>query len=250
MENLTEELNNVARNTIKTYEDGTFAEQENVRKQLQKFENECADIFKHYIGVVPSKVIDDITIQTNDLLKKEIGQSRTTECRDTVQRLGNARTSSVQGMSDGIERFKNEGVAKDNSYEQKVDEISDRVIKAYRSVLERAPSKGADMAFDEIRGHSRRTFNNIKEVHEECTKVIEKTVLAKVEEFGISLSNSEIEHIQSESSKVALDFGEELQSNCVSKEELILNDTEELSKNKENDEPIKNSRSELEAKFK
>lgn len=248
IEELTNQINKLGNKTIKIYEDGINAEQFNVRKQLQKFQAECEDIFKHYLGMVPGRVIDDITLQANELLRKEIGVVRNFECQETMANLGKSRADNVEDIKSGIENFKEDGIVDERRYEQKVDEISDRVIKAYRNVLEIAPSRNSEMAFDEIRGRGRITFNNIKEVHEECSKVIKSEVLKGTQSLDITLSSIELNKLEDKiDDRGVSDFSEQLKAGCKSQEEVANEDVKNMYESKEH---VKDTRSDLEAMFK
>ena len=251
MDKLIEELNNVARHTIKTYEQGTFAEQENARKQMQRFEEECADIFKHFMGVVPTRVIENITEQANELVKKQIGDSRTTELRETGSRLETIKAKSADEMIDRLQYFQTEGVAKDKEYDERLDEIMDRVVKAYKTVLESSQSRKAEEAFDEIKSSARKMCSRLKDVHDECTEIIRREVFAKVDELGMAITSSQKAQMEEESKKIVSDyFAAELQSSCFSDGEIAASDAKELDENDSSIGPKKNTRADLEAKFK
>lgn len=248
IDNLTEELNNVARHTIKTYEQGTFAEQENARKHMQKFEEECADIFKYFMGVVPTRVIENISEQANELVKKQIGDSRTTELRETGSRLESVKVKAVDEMLDRLQYFQTEGIARDKEYDERLDEIMDRVVKAYKTVLERSQSRKAEEAFDEIKSSARKICGSMKDDHEECTEIIRREVFAKVDELGMAILSRQKAQIE-EPKKGVADFATELQSNCFSDREIAASDVKEIDENEGSITTNKNTREDLDAMF-
>ena len=232
VDELVQKLSNIARNVTESYAQNTLEESKSARKQLDNLQQQIKGIFRQYIGVVPDKVIADLTEQTNTLLKRTIESSRVSERNDTVSNLGDARADTVSGMQQGLQKFKLEGITQDKRFETEIDEIVVRVGKAYQKVLDQVQVKGADMALAEIKGHTRRTFNNVMSLHEEYTAKIKREALSEVEKLGIELSEADRRNIEEQSSKQTASLSTQLKSHVESLENVTNNDVAELSANR------------------
>ena len=126
VDELVQKLSNIARNVTESYAQNTLEESKSARKQLDNLQQQIKGIFRQYIGVVPDKVIADLTEQTNTLLKRTIESSRVSERNDTVSNLGDARADTVSGMQQGLQKFKLEGITQDKRFETEIDDIKDR----------------------------------------------------------------------------------------------------------------------------
>ena len=233
VDELVQKLSNVARGVTKSYAQNTLEESRAAQKQLGSLQQQIESILRQYIGVVPNKVIANLTEQTNELLKSTIESSRVSERNDTVSNLGDARADTVTGMQQGLQKFKLDGIAQDKRFEEKIDEIVARVGKAYQKVLDKVQARYSDIALSEIKGHTRRTFNNVMSLHEEYTDKIKSEVLSEVEKLGMELSEADRRNIEEQSSKQVSSFEAQLKSNVEPLENVAKNDVTELSTNKE-----------------
>lgn len=233
VEVLKQELGKLARKIHTTYENITYEEVGMMQKVLDRLQVEIEGVFKQSLGVVPRNVISNLMEQTKTLLKKEIEASRVAERNENVtNRLGGvAKASSLQGISRGIQEYTDSGVYVNKTFEEKLDEVLSRVIKAYRTVLEQYPSRRADMALDDIRGICRGKFNRIQEHHKDCSKEIKSKVLRQLEEMGVVLSNAERQQVEQKVDKETLSFGEQLAANVEEPIDVTKKDVKELSEN-------------------
>lgn len=255
-EGLKRELADVARKINTTYETGNYEEQRSARSQLQRLQEQIEDVFKKYIGVVPRNVISNLTEQTNELLKKNIESSRVTERNEMVtERLAKCvKAGSVQEMSQSIKETKEQGVYEDKSFVEKTDLVLDRVIAAYRKVLNQAPSKKVDLAFNEICGYSKQTFSRLQDIHQDCTQQIKAEVKRHIDSLGFSLSNAERNQIEQKTENTLSTFEQQMAANVRTTSEVTLEDAKTISDNEAafrgSVEPRTTTKKDLEAMFK
>lgn len=256
VESLKQELTSVARKINNTYATCTNEEQRSVQRELQRLQAQIEDVFKRYIGTVPSRVISSLTSQTNELLKKNIESSRVNERNEmvTTRLAKSTKASSAQAMSQDVQELKAQGVYEDKSFESETEKVLNRVIEAYKKVIDQVPSKKADLAFDQIRGCSKGAFNRIQGLHEDYTQQIKREVMKQIDMLGISISNAWKEQIEAKSEQAASSFEQQLAANVEGPDDVTQNDVKSLSENekafKGSEEPAVSNRAKYEAMFK
>ena len=115
-------------------------------------------------------------------------------------------------------------------------------------MLDQKPSKSSDMALEEISNYSRSTFNKLKNLHEDYTKIIESEVIKKIDTLELP-SEAKEQFVEKAKSTIP---GLE---NMVQEDAVVgENDVRELSQNelafKGSETRNHNTRKDLEAMFK
>lgn len=255
VEKIKEELGKSARKIHNIYENSTHDELNDTRRQLAKLQYEIEDIFRRNLGIVPSKVIANLTEQTQELMKKEIESSRLAERNENItRRLGRgAMANSVQEASQSVQEFSRQGAYVTKDFEEKTDEVFARVIKAYKTVLDQHPSQRADAALNDIRGRCRGTFNRIQETHLQNSEEIKRQIADELKLMGLVITNVERQEIDKKVDTELQSFADKLAGSVKSPDDVIKNDVKEISENQAafRDTPARpTSRSDLEAMFK
>lgn len=199
IEEMHKKISDVARKTIESFDEHASEEHSAMKRQVLKFRDEVEDIFKHFLGFVPGRVIDSVSEQTFDLLSDTIKDSRSKEKEGTIEKLGSVKAETARAMTEKLYALKDYGPDRDNSFELQMEEAMARVLAAYRKILDESPSRKGEDAFDEIRWSAKKTFAKLQDSHDEVSDMIKRDLRREIEASGVILTEEQIDAIDQKS---------------------------------------------------
>ena len=239
--NVAEEMQKLEFEIEKASSDLTVEELKDVKTRIQRMSSEIEDTLMNSKSMprdAALRIVERLNDEIVDIVQKEIASTRKNEYEETRYNISTIGNTASKETLDKLGMFEQDGgiVNKDNKFEQTLEEVSDRIVNAYRKPLEQFdPRRAYDVTY-EIKNIVNRAKVEIMESHTNCSDEIRRQAKRKVEELGIKLT-AEVEQtldteLQVEPKKEMSPFEASLKSGTVSKEELAKEDAEELSENR------------------
>lgn len=236
--NVAEEMQKLEFEIGKDLSDLTVEELKDVKTRIQRMSSEIEDTLKNSRSVprdAALRMVERLNDEIIDFVQKEIASTRKSEYEETRYNISTIGNVANKETIDKLGMFEQDGgiVNRDNRFEQTLEEVSDRIVNAYRKPLEQFDSRRSDDVVWEIKNIVNRAKVEIMESHTNCSDKIRRQAKRKVEELGIKLT-AEVEQtldteLQVEPKKEMSPFEASLKSGTVSEEEMAKEDAKDLT---------------------